>query len=119
MPHLVLAECPDHRGRETEGDGLQHQAFGRMPRLHVDVAASAIAILGRRSLKNRGDADHCRRGGDPFLTARGIDQLFALMTGGYEQQFVVRWMIAIHTAGERADAAANGIELQRIERACG
>jgi hypothetical protein len=53
------------------------------------------------------------------LTARGIDQLFALMTGGYEQQFVVRGMIAIHTAGQRADIAANGLELQRIERACG
>ena len=119
MLHLVVAERPDHRGRETEGDGLQHQAFGRVPRLHVDVAASAIAVLGRRSLENRGDADHCRCGGDPFLTARGIDQLFALMTGGYEQQFVVRGMIAIHTAGQRADIAANGLELQRIERACG
>lgn len=83
MPHFVVAECPDHRGRKTEGNCLEHQAFGGVACPHLDIATPAVPILDRCALEGCGNADHRRRGGDPFLAARGIDKLFALMTGGY------------------------------------
>ncbi len=60
--NLLVAECSDHCRRETECDRLQHQAFGCMSRFHVDIAASAGSILDRRTLKDRCNADDCRRG---------------------------------------------------------
>lgn len=65
MLHLIIVECSNHRGRKTEGDRLQHQTFGGVAGLPVDVSASATAILDRRALEDRGNANRCRRGRDP------------------------------------------------------
>ena len=59
VAHLVVAECPDYRRGKTERDGLQHQAFGGMSRLHVNVAAPPISVLYGRALKSRCDANEC------------------------------------------------------------
>jgi hypothetical protein len=119
MFHPVVAKGSDHRRREPQCNRLQHQAFGCVPRFHVDVPTSAISILDRGAFKHCRNADDRWRSGDPLLTKHGIDKLLTLMSGGYEQEFVVPWTVAVHAAGQSADIAANGIEFQRIERTCG
>jgi len=72
MLDLLIAERADYCASETKSDRLQHQAFGGLARLHVDVAASAGPIFRRCTFKVGGDADHRWRVGDPFLTARCV-----------------------------------------------
>jgi hypothetical protein len=48
MLDFIVAERPDQCGRKTEGDRLQHEAFGRLTGLHVDIAPPAVAMPERR-----------------------------------------------------------------------
>jgi hypothetical protein len=38
MFDFFVAERPDHRGGKTESERLQHEAFGCLTGLHVDIA---------------------------------------------------------------------------------
>ena len=69
MLDFIVAERPDHCGGKTEGDRLQHEAFGRVTGLHVDIAMPTVAILDGRTLERRSDADHRWRACDPLLTS--------------------------------------------------